>query len=73
MMADSKAEKLGGKMVGWMADRKVASKDGCWVDQKVVEMVVGMAVRWAVCWAVMMVESLALTRVVRSVSKLVDW
>ncbi len=56
-----------------MADRKVASKDGCWVDQKDAEMVVGMAVRWAVCWAVMMVESLALTRVVRSVSKLVDW
>ena len=56
-----------------MADRKVASKGDCWVDQKVVEMVVGMAVRWAVSWAAMMVQSLAVTRVVRSVSKLVDW
>ena len=52
-------------MVAKSVEVKAASKGDCWVNQKVVEMVV--------YWAAMMAESLAVTRVVRSVSKLVDW
>jgi hypothetical protein len=45
-------------------ERKAAKKGNCWVDQKVVEMVVRTAE--------MRVEMSVVTRVGRSVSKLVD-
>jgi hypothetical protein len=51
-------------MVAKKVEGKAASKGGCWVDQKVVEMVSWMAA--------LMVESLIVTRVGRSASKLVD-